>query len=94
MNENKHINISDELDNLTLPWIEYLVENYKNSSKINSCLDVASENIRLLESLINQAQNRLKDFQTLKQLTLSHEQQHTENNNDLQLSQTHADMEK
>ena len=71
MKDDKRIIISEELDNLTQPWIEYLVENYTNPNKFNSCLDVASDNIRMLESLINQAQSRLKDFIKTKKRTIS-----------------------
>lgn len=74
MNNNKHKNISDELNKQTQPSIEYLVQNYKDPNKLNSCLDVASENIRMLEALVHQAESRLKDFKALKKLTLIQEQ--------------------
>lgn len=80
--EKDNADISTQLENLTQKWIEYLIENYKNPNKVNSCLDVASENIRLLESIINQSQTSLKVFKTLKELTLANEQKRLEQNND------------
>lgn len=79
MEENKHIDIKEELYNQSQPWIEYLIENYKNPDKFNSCLDIASENIRSLESVIAKAESLLKDFKLFKTLTLGHEQDRIDN---------------
>ena len=70
MSQEKKIILSEELENKTQPWVEYLIENYKDPNKFNSCMDVASDNIRMLESLIAQAQSKLRDFKMLKQLTI------------------------
>ena len=91
MEEKKQIIISDELDNLVYPWITYLIENYNNPNKVNSCLDVASDNIRMLESLIHQAESRLKDFKALKKLTLMQEQKRKDMSKDTQSPPTLAD---
>lgn len=91
MEQDKKVDISSELHNQTQPWLEYLIENYKNPNKVNSCLDVSNENIRFLEALINQAQNILKDFRTLKELTFCQELKRKEKNTDVQLPTTIAD---
>lgn len=88
MAENNRIDISEELDNKVQPWIKYLIENYNNPNKVNSCLDVASENIRFLESIINQANSRLRDFKTLKRLTLGFENERRQQNNQPPLPET------
>ena len=88
MAENNRIDISEELDNKVQPWIKYLIENYNNPNKVNSCLDVASENIRFLESIINQANSRLRDFKTLKKLTLGLENERRQENNEPPLPET------
>ena len=96
MAQNDRINISDALDNQVQPWIAYLIENYNNPNKVNSCLDVASDNIRFLESLINQANSRLRDFKTLKKLTLGLENERRLQNNEPPLPETivHEELEK
>ncbi len=81
--EKDNADICTQLENLTQKWMEYLIENYKNPNKVNSCLDVASENIRLLESIINQSQTSLKAFKMLKELTLANEQKRLEQNKDI-----------
>ena len=67
--------LSDHLTNTMQPWIEYLIENYKDPNKVNSCLDVASDNIRILESLIAEANVYLRDFKTMKQIVISKEEE-------------------
>ena len=60
-----------ELEERMQPWIEYLIENRNNPNKLNSCLDVASDNIRMLEALINCAEGYVRDFKMLKRIILS-----------------------
>lgn len=67
----KQPTIEEHLNETMQPWIEYLIENYNNPQKVNSCLDVASDNIRTLESLIHNAQVYLRDFKTFKQIIIS-----------------------
>lgn len=88
MENNKPINLSEELYNKTQPWVEYLIENYKNPNKYNSCLDVASDNIRALDEIIHLAQVQRNSFETFKKFIL---QQHEEASQDRQEPPTIAD---
>jgi hypothetical protein len=73
MEQKKPIDLKAELTNQVQPWIEYLIENRNNPNKVNSCLDVASENISSLESLVSLAEGYIKDFKTLKGIVFSNE---------------------
>lgn len=66
----KNINFKDEIYNQYWPQIEYLIKNMKDQNKINSNLDIASENIRALETIEEQVQSLIRDFKTCKKLIL------------------------
>lgn len=74
MSKEKPVHIYDEVSNQCQPWIKYLVENYNDPNKVNSCLDVASENIRMLSAVVDNCKQFIRDFEMLKKMTLRHEE--------------------
>lgn len=86
--KNKPINIKSELENQMEPWIEYLVQNRNDHNKLNSCLDVASDNIRSLESLISAAESYLKSFKMLKKIVIYNEEKYQKANPTIKTSET------
>ena len=62
----KYTEIKEELHNRYWTHIEYLIENGKNQNKINSNMDIASENLRELEALKTQVEGYIRDFKTVK----------------------------
>lgn len=75
---NKILDINEAITAKMQPWIEYLIENYKDPNKVNSCLDVASDNIRLMESIIANASSYKRDFEMLKKIVLQREKERQE----------------
>jgi hypothetical protein len=74
----KILDINEAITEKMQPWIEYLIENYKDPNKVNSCLDVASDNIRLMESIIANASSYKRDFEMLKKIVLQREKERQE----------------
>ena len=66
----KHIDFKEEIYKTYWPQIEYLIENRKDLNKINSNLDIASDNLRALEAIEAQVQSLIRDFKTCKKLIL------------------------
>ena len=71
MEDKKPLNIRQEIVDRYEPWLVYVVEHYKNPDKFNSTMDVCSDSIRDLIAIIDTCQRYVKDFEMLKQLTIS-----------------------
>ncbi len=68
--------ITQQIDDLFQPFIDYLVANYKDISKLDGNMNIVSDCIRDLESISNCANMQLKNFKLLKELILKTKEQH------------------
>lgn len=83
MNNDKNIDrnkmsVSEIIDHIMQPEIEFLVKNYNNPDATNACLDVASDGIRVMSCISEKCKQYIKDFETLKKMTLLNERKRQE----------------
>ena len=71
--DRNQMSVTEIIDDLMSPGMEFLFKNYKNPEALNSCLDIAGDNLRTLNAISEQCKKYIKDYEKFRSLTLEAE---------------------